>query len=154
MSLLHAFFGLGGTVAPFVATPFVQHFPTRPYLLYTINLAVALITLAIEVIVFRGRTEEQLTGRKDETENRLAATAAAPLGELAPDVQAAGVEQEPVLGEPVVPATLVSSAHKMKRILTTPAVYVFTFHAFLYVSARLDLANARSEWKPPSEAGL
>jgi len=144
MSLLHAFFGLGGTIAPFISTPFVQQFPNRPYLLYTINLAVALITLAIEVVVFKGRTEEQLTGRKEDDRNLLAATATAPLGELATDVQAARIEQE-TAEEPVVQATLVSSAQKMKQILSNPAVYVFTFHAFLYVSARIEqLMSGRS----------
>jgi len=136
MSLLHAFFGLGGTVAPFISTPFVQHFPNRPYLLYTINLAVALITLGIEVAVFKGMTEEQLTGRKDEIQNEIA-TAAAPLGELGTDVQAATVQHEAEDGGVATPATLVSSAQKMKRILSNPAVYVFTFHAFLYVSRDL-----------------
>ena len=152
MSLLHAFFGLGGTIAPFISTPFVQHFPTKPYLLYAINLAVAMITLGIEVFVFRGMTEEQLTGRKDESAD-LIATTAAPLGDHATEVQATMAYPSSPAGEPVTPATLASSAQKMKRILSNPAVYIFVFHAFLYVGCECFKAYDRSVSRPLSVAG-
>lgn len=133
MSLLHAFFGLGGTVAPFISTPFVQYYSRRPYLLYTINLAVAVLTLAVEVIVFRGQTEEQLVG-KTGTSTENGQPVLLPLGEIVPPEAAEeggrGVE-EPSQS----PRGLQSSGHKMRRIMTTPVVYVFMLYSLLYVRA-------------------
>jgi len=140
MSLLHSFFGLGGTIAPFISTPFVQHHASRPYLLYTLCLAVAVITLAVEVVVFRGQTEEQLTGRKDRSEAEQRASDAGealpvPLAEVgAAEARIDGLTATRTEGGEEVVATSNGSGAKMRTILTSPAVYVFVLHAFLYVS--------------------
>jgi hypothetical protein len=136
MALLHSFFGLGGTVAPFISTPFVQHFPKKPYLLYTINLAVALLTLSVETAVFRGQTEEQLTGKPERMAESTESKTEAPMplaemGTAEAEVAHRGAESQ------VPSRPLLSSSAKMKIILTTPAVYVFVLHAFLYVRSRV-----------------
>lgn len=129
MSLLHAFFGLGGTISPFISTPFVQRYSTQPNLLYTINLGVAVLTLAVEVFVFKGQTEEQLLGKAKAREE--SGVVALPLGELVPPETVPRPEGSQTEGNAT---RLESSSSKMRRILSSPAVYVFIFYSFLYVS--------------------
>lgn len=162
MSLLHSFFGLGGTIAPFISTPFVQHHAQRPYLLYTLCLAVAVITLAVEIVVFRGQTEEQLTGRKDRSEAEKRASEAGealpvPLPEVGATEARVASQSEARMesGEEVVAASNGSGA-KMRTILTTPAAYVFVLHAFLYVSCIgffMVMLMHRSGWRRPLVPG-
>ncbi|WVF70033.1 hypothetical protein IAT40_004820 [Kwoniella sp. CBS 6097] len=64
MFLMHAMYGFGATVSPFVATAFVQHEQKRVYLYFAASLGLALLTVASLVIVFRGRTEDQVVGRR------------------------------------------------------------------------------------------
>ncbi|WVQ97850.1 hypothetical protein IAU59_004965 [Kwoniella sp. CBS 9459] len=64
MFLMHAMYGFGATISPFVSTAFVQHEPRRVYLYFAASLGLALLTVASLVIVFRGRTEDQVVGRR------------------------------------------------------------------------------------------
>lgn len=140
MALLHSFFGLGGTIAPFVSTPFVQHFPHRPYLLYALNLGVAVITLAITLIVFRGETEEQLTGRVEGVEREPLNDQPIALADVANNPCAA--HGSPATNEASEgPNVLLSSAKKLKIILSMPSVYVFSFYSFLYVSVTWGISS-------------
>jgi hypothetical protein len=63
LSLLHAFFGLGATIAPFISTQFVKHV-SKAYRYYTVAAAVAVFTALLLVLVFEGRTDDQVVGRR------------------------------------------------------------------------------------------
>ncbi|ODO03159.1 hypothetical protein I350_06004 [Cryptococcus amylolentus CBS 6273] len=71
MFLMHAFYGFGATISPFVATAFVQHIPDRVYLYFTVSLGLAVFTAALVLGVFRLRTEDQIVGsRQEEVEEK------------------------------------------------------------------------------------
>jgi hypothetical protein len=64
MFLMHAVYGLGATVSPFVSTAFVQHEPTHVYYYFAVSLALAILTALVLALVFRGRTEDQVVGKR------------------------------------------------------------------------------------------
>ncbi|ORY26856.1 major facilitator superfamily domain-containing protein [Naematelia encephala] len=67
MFLMHAVYGLGATVSPLVSTEFVKRVP-RIYLYFTVSLGLAIITLVVLALVFRGRTEDQVVGVRPDVE--------------------------------------------------------------------------------------
>ncbi|WVR04454.1 hypothetical protein IAU60_001457 [Kwoniella sp. DSM 27419] len=64
MFLMHAMYGFGATISPFVATAFVKHEQRRVYLYFAASLGLAALTCLSMVVVFRGRTEDQVVGRR------------------------------------------------------------------------------------------
>ena len=71
--VVQACFGLGGTIAPFIATAFAQQLPTRAYLYFLVAMGVALLTMFVMIITIQGRTEQQIVGRLDTEETPMAA---------------------------------------------------------------------------------
>ena len=75
ISLLHACFGLGASISPFFATSFVERNAAHVYLYFIIPLIVALVTVSLLVIVFQGRSTEDImpSGAEPELDDDEAA---------------------------------------------------------------------------------
>jgi MFS family permease len=125
MFLLHAFYGLGATISPLVATEFVKREPNRVYLYFAVSLGLGITTVVALLSVFQLRTEDQVVGKREpaarpaetEASNDKDVTAASePLDE---------VEKEEEEG----------SGNKLKRIWKTPAVHFMAFYLAIYVSS-------------------
>jgi fucose permease len=111
VSLAHAVYGLGATVAPLVSTQFVIRV-SRFYLYYTTSIGIAAGTCILLLLVFRGRTEDEVCGvrpREADYEQRVAQ----------------GKEGER------------GSAGKMGRLLKIPAVHYMAFYLLIYVGSQL-----------------
>ena len=114
MFLLQAFFGIGACVAPIISTIYIQHYPTTAYSYYFISFGVAIFTLIALVVVFQGRTDDQVASKSESQNN-------AQEGQL------------PVVGGGS------GSGAKMKRILGDPKVYLLLCYSFIYVSKHFNL---------------
>jgi hypothetical protein len=142
MFLMHAVYGLGATVAPLVATEFVKKVPHRVYLYFSASLGLALVTALALISVFRGRTEDQVVGRRvrevegiqDGTlegggdEKARSGAEVAVGGVAVPGMEEKGDEVERVVQQPK------KSGGKMKAIMSIPAVHYMAFYITIYVS--------------------
>jgi hypothetical protein len=157
MFLGQACYGLGATIAPFIATAFIQHV-NRAYLYFTVTMGLGLITVTIIAMVLRFRTMDQLVGPPIATPEGVAVPAVlelSSLGEKETEIQ--GPTDESTLpqiakaeshqpteqagasntGDVFVSSPEIapmSSGAKMLRIFKTPMVYPMLAYAFLYVS--------------------
>ena len=157
MFLMHAFYGLGATISPLISTEFVKKVPRRVYLYFCVSLGLALVIFGTVVIVFRGRTEDQVVGRRladvpmrVEGEKELIEVPERE-GHIAEGGQSG--EQEGVEGHGS------GSGGKVKAIMTTPSVHYMAFYLVIYVRRLLRsmvtfLTWCRWGWRSPSEAGL
>jgi fucose permease len=115
MSLLHAWFGAGATIAPFISTSFVKHVP-KAYKYYLVAAGVAVLVAIAQIVVFEFRTVEQIVSMDDDSE-----------------------EEIPLVGDgegdgEVVKRGKQGSGDKMWSILKLPAVYAIVTYMFIYVS--------------------
>ena len=117
MSLLHAWFGAGATIAPFISTSFVKHVP-KAYKYYLVAAGVAVLVAVAQIVVFEFRTAEQIVSMEDESEEEIPLN---PSGEEA----IKEVEGKKKQG----------SGDKMWSILKLPAVYAIVTYMFIYVSS-------------------
>jgi hypothetical protein len=135
LSLLHAFFGLGATIAPFISTQFVKHV-SKAYRYYTVAAAVAVFTALLLVLVFEGRTDDQVVGRRvtalssggirsDPSEGREQHGHEREDSASEIKQKEEGYEQEGGGG---------GTGDKMKRILKLRSVWAVVVYSFIYVS--------------------
>ncbi|ODN96385.1 hypothetical protein L198_04099 [Cryptococcus wingfieldii CBS 7118] len=126
MFLMHALYGFGATISPFVATAFVQHIPDRVYLYFTVSLGLAVLTAALVLGVFRLRTEDQIVGsRQEEVEEKKEVSPTETVQEDGPPVKK--INQD--------------SGSKMKRILKTPVVHYMAFYMVIYVGVEVTIGG-------------
>ena len=116
MSLLHAWFGAGATIAPFISTSFVKHVP-KAYKYYLVAAGVAVLVAVAQIVVFEFRTAEQIVPMEDESEEEI------PLNPSGEEVikEVEGKKKQ-------------GSGDKMWSILKLPTVYAIVTYMFIYVS--------------------
>jgi fucose permease len=119
MSLLHAWFGAGATISPFISTLFVKHVP-QAYRYYLVAAAVAIVVTITLVLVFEFRTADQIV-KMDDNDN---GEEEIPLNPSGQEVEREVVEKKKQQG----------SGDKMWTILKMPAVYAIVTYMFIYVS--------------------
>jgi len=133
MFLMHAFYGLGATVSPLVSTEFVKRVQNRVYLYFCVSLGLAVGTVVALILVFRGRTEDQVVGQRQPdpySSNRVGLDTPA---ELATPVIGSDTPRE----KEERPVHSGGSGGKMKRIMMTPAVHYMAFYILIYVRENL-----------------
>lgn len=125
MSLLHAWFGAGATVSPFISTSFVKHVP-KAYRYYLVAAAVAFVVTVTLVVVFEFRTTDQIVKSEDEGGDEYI-----PLNRTDED----GEEEEAVAKPVLEKKKKQGSGDKMREILRMPSVYAIVTYMFIYVSS-------------------
>lgn len=150
MFCLHAVYGLGATVSPFVATAFVQKVTERFYLYFAISLALAGTTVTTLILTFQGRTEDQVVGKRKPAvevppvpvpdvggamEGEREAMRDGRTGEGEQGTEEAVQEREEDTRD---------GSAKLKAILSMPRSYYLAFYIFLYVS-RMGDAGAQKD---------
>jgi fucose permease len=147
MFLMHAVYGLGATVSPFVSTAFVQHEPTHVYYYFAVSLALAILTATVLAVVFRGRTEDQVVGKRlpdGDGETSAEVHGGVPMtttstsvgvesGVVTPVEKEARQQHQQRLPDEAR-EKLEGSGNKMKRIMRTPAIHFMAFYIMIYVS--------------------
>ncbi|WVW78708.1 hypothetical protein I302_100668 [Kwoniella bestiolae CBS 10118] len=111
MFLMHAMYGVGATVSPFVSTLFVQRLPNRVYYYFAVSLGLALMTALSLIAVFQARTEDQVVGRR-QREIRVK------------DGTPCKVDPSQKENE--------ASGGKMKEILKMPVIHCMAFFMLIY----------------------
>ncbi|KAL7424380.1 hypothetical protein Q5752_000062 [Cryptotrichosporon argae] len=149
MFLVHAVYGLGATVAPLVSTQFVERIPDRVYLYYAVSLGMALATAALVILVFAGRTEDQVVGRRVD-DARTPAGSCSDVPRLV-EAQEQGCDQgaqtnEAAALDAVRPAVVAekpnsTSSGKMGRILRLPAVHFMAVYIMFYVGIEVTIGG-------------
>ena len=124
MSLLHAWFGVGATISPFISTTFVKHVP-KAYRYYLVAAAVAFVVAVTLVAVFELRTTDQIVKSQDEGEGEESIPLVEPSGEDADDQPELKVKEK---------KKKQGSGDKMREILKMPSVYAIILYMFIYVS--------------------
>ena len=118
LSIVQACFSIGGTVAPFFATPFVERVGDRPYLYFYISMGVATFAFSIMGLAFiTGGIEDIVDGARRN--------------EAGGETGYASVASTEVVGRPK------ESGHswgKLKRLLTDPLILALMAWSFFYVS--------------------
>lgn len=122
MFLLHAFYGLGATISPLVATEFVKREPNRVYLYFAVSLGLGATTVVALLSVFQLRTEDQVVGKRAPT-TPLPAT----------DVEESNDKDAPVAETADEKEGEEGSGNKLRRIWKTPAVHFMAFYLAIYV---------------------
>lgn len=124
MFLMHAVYGLGATLAPLVSTQFVKRIPTRFYLYFCVSVGLGLATAMALILVFQGRTDDQVVGRRQPdpvTVNRVNQQELSSVANREKDS---------------IPPDSGGSGKKMKAIMRMPAMHYMAFYIFIYVSLR------------------
>jgi hypothetical protein len=148
MFLLHAVYGFGATVSPFVSTAFVQHDPDHVYFYFAVSLVLAVVTLGTLVLVFRGRTEDQVVGKRLPDDDVLSADGGVPMITTARSTAESSEAAFPSEKDAQQPADasrrpeenegetqkIEGSGSKMRRIMQTPATHFMAFYLAIYVS--------------------
>lgn len=120
MSLLHAWFGVGATISPFISTTFVKHVP-KAYRYYLVAAGVAFVVAITLMGVFELRTTDQIIKTQDGSGE-----------EESIPLNPAG-DEEPVK-EIREKKKKQGSGDKMREILRMPSVYAIILYMFIYVS--------------------
>ncbi|KIR36392.1 hypothetical protein I310_00521 [Cryptococcus deuterogattii CA1014] len=128
MFLMHAWYGFGATISPFVSTAFVQHIPQRVYLYFAVSLGLAIITAIALVAVFHLRTDDQIVGKREETDQDSTDSSEVP----------AAVNSEGQVSEKKPKH---DSSSKMKRIMKTPVVHCMAFYMVIYVGVEVTIGG-------------
>ncbi|WVW78707.1 hypothetical protein I302_100667 [Kwoniella bestiolae CBS 10118] len=121
MFLMHAMYGFGATVSPFVSTAFVQHVPNHVYYYFAVSLGLALATVFFLVVVFKGRTDSQIVGKRQM--------------EIRVNNDGTTTESDPAHKENE------GSGGKMKQILKTPVVHYMAFYMAIYVGVEVTIGG-------------
>jgi MFS family permease len=117
LSIVQACFSIGGTIAPFFATPFVGRFGSRPYLYFYISMGVAIFAFGIMGLAFvRGGIEDIVRGPK--TMEPYAEIEDGSIGVVTTKGREEGDH----------------SWGKIKRLLTNPLILALMMWSFFYVS--------------------
>ena len=146
MFLLHASYGYGATVSPFVSTAFVKTITGKVWLYYTVSLGLALGVAGVLVVVFRGRRECDVVGTTEERNQgmRREVGQVENVGSMETLAEEEiGVQSEPVetiqMGneEKNEDVEACGSARKLSRILRCRQVHIMAFYLLFYVSQKL-----------------
>lgn len=145
MFMAHAIYGLGATVSPFVSTAFLQQAPEVFYYFFIVSLALGTITVVTLILVFQGRTEDQVVGKArwvggqqigmDEKAERIPVpmpdAGAGMIGQnehLAADQEVGHSDDVQTEDEER------SGGTKLRAIVTSPRAICMAFYIFAYVS--------------------
>ncbi|KAK8846779.1 hypothetical protein IAR55_005867 [Kwoniella newhampshirensis] len=131
MFLMHAMYGFGATISPFVSTAFVQHVDKEVYYYYAVSLGLALATAASLIVVFRFRTEDQIVGRRAIEGQEIPVIDGEKTGRERKQVPISAGHVEEAGG----------SSGKMKRILQTPSVHFMAFYILIYVGVEVNIGG-------------
>jgi fucose permease len=123
LSIVQACFSIGGTIAPFFATPFAERVPDRPYLYFYISMGVAMFALSIMGLAFVRGGIEDIVGGEGE-------------GGIARVVGYSAMESEGSSAGVAAVKKGDQSWTKIKRLLTDPLILALMFWAFFYVSQK------------------
>jgi MFS family permease len=158
MFVLHAIYGLGATVSPFVSTAFLQQLPNVFYYYFTISLALALATVVALVVTFQWRTEDQVVGKFRWIGGKQVGVVGeekdvpVPMPDAGAGMegQRRHLERDGEVGETGVEQASRASvgadveaedkaeragATKLREIVTSPRAFCLAFYIFAYVSA-------------------
>lgn len=153
MFLLHAVYGLGATISPIITTEFVKRVP-KVYLFFVVSVGLAIMTATLLIVVFKGRTIEQVVGSNMDDEPAVDPPAVED-PEKAGEVPDRSMELtattdtvcETPTGESPAPsaekerARPASSGNKMKQILRMPTVHLIAFYLLLYVGYEVTIGG-------------
>lgn len=153
MFMAHAIYGLGATVSPFVSTAFLQQAPEVFYYFFIVSLGLGLTTMITLVLVFQGRTEDQVVGKArwvggrqiglEETEGGVPVpmpdAGAGMLGQsehLHHDEGSTGqnVSVPRQISNEIEEKEERAGVTKLKEIITSPRAICMAFYIFAYVS--------------------
>lgn len=153
MFMAHAIYGLGATVSPFVSTAFLQQAPDVFYYFFIVSLGLAVVTLITLIVVYQGRTEDQVVGKarwvggqqigmeKEEQSSPSVPLPDAGAGMMAQEEhiradEEASVEHEHARQTPASEAIKEerTGASKLRAIFTSPRALCMAFYIFAYVS--------------------
>jgi MFS family permease len=119
LSIVQACFSIGGTIAPFFATPFVGRFGREPYLYFYISMGVAIFAFGVMGLAFvRGGIEDIVGTRRGEQGY-------------------AAIEDGSSMGMAMASNAKEDGDHswgKIKRLLTNPLILALMMWSFFYVS--------------------
>lgn len=138
MFLMHAVYGAGATVSPLVATPFAEHVE-KAYTYFAVSLALGVTTLLILVLAFRGRTEDQVVGKR--APDAVAAADASQSQEVKENMALQPTGAGLVGQEAVEVQKQAGSGDKMKRIIKTPATHYMAFFIMIYVGIEVTIGG-------------
>jgi hypothetical protein len=154
MFLMHAFYGLGATISPLVSTEFVKRVQSRVYLYFCVSLGMAIMTASLLILVFRGRTDDQVVGTREpdtkspgtELKSREATQANSldtPSSTMAP---AASHTTPGSVDKVDVEAAVSTPSHggsggKMKSIIAMPSVHYMAFYIMIYVGVEVTIGG-------------
>ncbi|KAI9634043.1 major facilitator superfamily domain-containing protein [Dioszegia hungarica] len=151
--MLHAAYGLGATVSPFVATPFAQRVTGRFYLYFITSLGLGIGTVITLILTFQGRTEDQIVGKRPDEGleavpgvlNSATEPGTTPLdehkGAVPAEAESKGDIMLPTeLGEATGAEARGSSA-KYMAILSTPKAYFLCIYIFLYMGVEVAIGG-------------
>jgi fucose permease len=124
MGIMHAVYGAGATVAPLVATVFVQHVD-KFYLLYAVSLGLSFVNLGVLVWVFKLKNTEQLLGPAVHNPSAIGESERLDATRL----------QEEIVHKPE------NSGAKFMRIVRTPTVVFLGFFIFVYVGLEITIGG-------------
>jgi hypothetical protein len=117
LSIVQACFSIGGTIAPFFATPFVERMGDRPYLYFYISMGVAIFAFGIMGLAFvRGGIEDIVRGPKV-----IEGVYAVEDGSMGGGPARGNEEGD-------------HSWEKIRRLLTNPLILALMMWSFFYVS--------------------
>jgi Na+/melibiose symporter-like transporter len=117
--VVQACFSIGGTIAPFFATPFVERMGDRPYLYFYISMGVAIFAFGIMGLAFvRGGIEEIVQGPKAMVTGYDGIEGGESIRLVTPTKKEEGDH----------------SWGKIKRLLTNPLILALMMWSFFYVS--------------------
>lgn len=151
MFMAHAIYGLGATVSPFVSTAFLQQAPEVFYYFFIVSLALAAVTLITIIVVYQGRTEDQVVGKArwvggqqigmDEKAERISVpmpdAGAGMLGQnehLRADEEGR-VNSDGQSGDTEDVTEERSGSSKLRAIISSPRAICMAFYIFAYVSS-------------------
>lgn len=152
MFMAHAIYGLGATVSPFVSTAFLQQAPDVFYYFFIVSLGLGLTTFLTLIVVYQGRTEDQVVGKArwvggrqigvEEKEGAVSvpmpdvgAGIIGQGGDLQNDEETAQAQRE--LASENSEKDERSGATKLRAIVTSPRAICMAFYIFAYVSQPL-----------------
>lgn len=139
MFLMHAVYGAGATVSPLVSTPFAEHVE-KAYTYFAVSLALGVITFVVIIAAFRGRTEDQVVGKRAPSASPTE-TSASSMPEdkenMAMQPTGAGLVGQ----EAVEVHKQEGSGDKMKRIIKTPATHYMAFFIMIYVGIEVTIGG-------------
>lgn len=158
MFMAHAIYGLGATVSPFVSTAFLQQAPDVFYYFFIVSLGLAIVTLVTLIVVYQGRTEDQVVGKarwvggqqigmeKEATSSPTVPLPDAGAGMVAQQEHLRADEEASVERNQHTPSSKEakeerSGATKLRAIFTSPRALCMAFYIFAYMGIEVTIGG-------------